>query len=160
MMRTIRIAAVMALFSAMALIGLAAPAGAGGAVQVSGVGVPFDTVTCAAYQADYVISLSGDLDGCVYGYVTDATVNENSGTYNEWADELFVGTWGDLEGTFEMTEHFTGKFRADLSQVFGRCQHPIKPGSGTGDFEGISGRLDFKDDVSTGTADYRGHLKP
>ncbi len=58
-----------------------------------------------------------------------------------------------------MTEFFTAKFTETGDQVFGRCQHPLVDGSGTGDFEGISGRLDFKDDVEAGTVDYRGHLR-
>ena len=40
----------------------------------------------------------------------------------------------------------------------GVCQHPIIVGSGTGGFEGVTGRVDFKDDVVTGDYPYRGHI--
>jgi hypothetical protein len=43
-------------------------------------------------------------------------------------------------------------------ELHGRCQHPIAKGSGTGGFEGASGRLDFKDIVDAGTFVYRGHI--
>ena len=43
-------------------------------------------------------------------------------------------------------------------EVKGRCQHPIITGSGTGGFAGATGRLDFKDQVSTGRFFYRGHI--
>lgn len=84
-----------------------------------------------------------------------------SGTYQEVADEIFVGSWGDLDGTFELNENYTAKFRADTpaGYFFGRCEHPIVAGSGTNDFQGVSGRLDFKDDPETGTAAYTGHLR-
>jgi hypothetical protein len=32
------------------------------------------------------------------------------------------------------------------------------PGSGTGVFEGVRGRIDMKDDVATGTFPYRGNI--
>jgi hypothetical protein len=42
----------------------------------------------------------------------------------------------------------------------GRCQHPIAAGSGTGGFEGATGRLDFKDIIGdTVTYVYRGHIE-
>ena len=44
-------------------------------------------------------------------------------------------------------------------EIFGRCQHPIVAGSGTGVFEGVTGRLDFKDDIAAGNFPYRGHFK-
>ena len=43
-------------------------------------------------------------------------------------------------------------------EVMGRCQHPLTAGSGTGIFAGATGRLDFKDEVSTGLFFYRGHI--
>jgi hypothetical protein len=152
----------------LALAGAAAvlavtPAGvasAGGVTQISGEtgDVACDNPPIAS--PDYVLPLVGDLNGCVYGYITSAREHP-SGTYQEVADEIFVGSWGDLQGTWEMTENFTAKYGADTvsGAFFGRCKHPIVTGSGTGDFEGISGRLDFKDDVDAGSAAYRGHLR-
>ncbi|MDH3295732.1 MAG: DUF3224 domain-containing protein, partial [Acidimicrobiia bacterium] len=109
--------------------------------------------------ADYALALDGDLVGCIYGYITSYHYQETSGTYQERADEFFVGNWGDLTGTFDMVENFSGKFDPVTGeQLFGRCKHPIVAGSGTGDFAGITGRLDFTDDVDAGNVPYRGHL--
>jgi hypothetical protein len=79
-------------------------------------------------------------------------------TYQEYADEIFVGSYGALSGTFELTKFFTAKFDDDGDQIWGRCKHPIVTDSGTGDFAGITGRLDFKDDDEAGNAPYKGHL--
>ena len=49
-------------------------------------------------------------------------------------------------GTFSTTFTFTTKFDAD-GEVHGRCNHPIV--SGTEGFEGITGVLNFTDDVTT-----------
>ena len=43
----------------------------------------------------------------------------------------------------------------DGSEIFGRCQHPFV--SGTEDFEGITGRIDMKDDLVTSQLIVRGH---
>jgi hypothetical protein len=79
--------------------------------------------------------------------------------------EYFVGTYNEEAGTFWTTYKFEAKFE-DCSEdgsylgmeIFGRCQHPIVKGSGTGVFEGVTGRLDFKDDIAAGNFPYRGHL--
>ena len=133
--------------------------------QVGGVGVltapgsaPCDDAVHGG--ADYALAMTGDLEGCIYGYITSFGYHENSGTYQERADEVFIGSWGDVEGSFSLTENFTGKFDPVTGdQIHGRCQHPINAGSGTEGFDGVSGRLDFKDDVDAGIAVYRGHLK-
>ena len=45
-------------------------------------------------------------------------------------------------------------------EIFGRCQHPIAAGSGTGGFEGAKGRIDFKDIISDPIVYvYRGHIR-
>ena len=159
----------------LALI-LAAPAAlAGGATQISGVGVfdapPPDAVCTdppdpeyADY--DYALVMSGDLDGCLYTLV-ETQRSSPSGTYRETGTELFVGSFDGSEGTgtFETTYRFEGKYEdvsnpaVPVGEIFGRCQHPIVKGSGTGIFEGVTGRLDFKDDVETGEFFYRGHLR-
>ncbi len=147
------------------LVGVvAAPAWAGGNVQISGEGVPgaWGAGGCDAADhagAHYVIAMSGDLDGCIYGYVLSDTVLPN-GIIQDWSLEHFVGWYDGMYGSWQMNEHFTSKWDFDTgAQLWGRCQHPIVKGSGTGDFEGITGRLDFKDDVNAGVAHYRGHLK-
>jgi hypothetical protein len=40
-------------------------------------------------------------------------------------------------------------------EMVGRCQHPIIEASGTGVFEGLTGRLDIMDDVAAGNFPYR-----
>ena len=148
----------------LALI-LAAPAAlAGGATQISGVGVFDDeeAPVCAPVPGyDYALVMTGDLEGCLY---TDVQTAESSpsGTYRETGTELFVGSYLDGSGTFETTYRFEAKYEdvANLSgEIFGRCQHPIVEGSGTGVFEGVSGHLFFKDEVESGTFLYRGHLR-
>jgi hypothetical protein len=79
--------------------------------------------------------------------------------YRETGTELFVAS--DGTGTFETTYRFEAKCEDvdTLSgEIFGRCQHPIVEGSGTGIYEGVSGHLFFKDDVEAGNFPCRGHL--
>jgi hypothetical protein len=145
----------------LALI-LAAPAAlAGGATQISGVAFFDEADTCdsASVGADFALLMTGDLDGCLYTFVQTAQ-SSPSGTYRETGTELFVAS--DGAGTFETTYRFEAKYEdvADLSgEIFGRCQHPIVEGSGTGIYDGVSGQLFFKDDVEAGTFPYRGHLR-
>jgi hypothetical protein len=145
----------------LALI-LAAPAAlAGGATQISGVAFFDEADTCesASVGADFALLMTGDLDGCLYTFVQTAQ-SSPSGTYRETGTELFVAS--DGVSTFETTYRFEAKYEdvADLSgEIFGRCQHPIAEGSGTGIYEGVGGQLFFKDDVEAGTFPYRGHLR-
>ena len=157
MRRTILLMATMAL----TLLVASGVALAGGATQISGVAPPLDDPEVAACGSvpgyEYALVIHGDLEGCLY---TDFEpgVSSPSGTYRETGTELFVGSYLNRPGTFETTYRFTAKY--DLSgEIFGRCQHPIDEGSGTGVFAGVSGRLDFKDDVETGEFFYRGHLR-
>src|SRR5215210_7780699 len=159
--------------AAVALIGVVwtapSPALAEGATQISGDAVfdavPPETPVCpiegTAYaDADYALVMTGDLEGCLYTFVDPGAESSPSGTYRETGTETFVAS--DGSGTFETTYRFEAKYEDvdTLSgEIFGRCQHPIVEGSGTGDYEGVSGRLDFKDDVETGTFLYRGHLR-
>ena len=45
------------------------------------------------------------------------------------------------------------------AEIFGRCQHPIVAGSGTGVFNGVTGQMNFKDDIEAGNFPYRGQLR-
>jgi hypothetical protein len=155
--------------AAVALIGVVwtapSPALAEGATQISGVAT-FDEpepLVCDPVppRYDYALVMTGDLTGCLY---TDVETDQSSpsGTYRETGTELFVGSYLGKSGTFETTYRFEAKYEdVDnlLGEIFGRCQHPIVEGSGTGIFAGVSGRLDFKDDVETGEFFYRGHLR-
>ena len=108
--------------------------------------------------------MTGSLEGCCYTKVATARDNGTpSGVYQERGEEVFVGSLdGGPEGMFATTYKFTSKWDPDVStgsEVHGRCQHPIVEGSGTGGFDGATGRADFKDEVTTGEFFYRGHIK-
>jgi hypothetical protein len=145
---------------------LAIPSGvlAGGATQISGIGVNATVEECddpEGQGADFALKMSGDLEGCHYVFVETAECSP-SGTYLETGTEIFVGDYNDEPGTFETTYRFTAKYENCselIDEIVGRCQHPIIAGSGRGVFEGVSGRLDFKDDIAAGNFPYRGHLQ-
>lgn len=134
-------------------------------INVAGVGVPggFGDNGCddAGYESvDYTIALSGDLTGCIYGVILSESFNEKNGRYTSNDHETFVGSLGALSGTWEMDETFSAVFDLETgAQLSGGCKHPIIDGSGTGDFEGVDGRLKFIDDVDAGTADYTGRIQ-
>ncbi len=160
-------------------------AAAEGAIQIDGTGGihaisdgenPAFTKECPepvgyAEFGDITLELTeGNLRGCWYTLVEafkfSPSIDAAPVVYQERGREVFVGGWydddGNLlgEGTFETTYKFTAKF-ADASlavEIHGRCQHPIVAGTGTGVFEGATGRVDFKDDVATGVLHYRGHI--
>jgi hypothetical protein len=152
--------------AAMMAVAVPASAGAKGATQVSGIGFPDVGGECDELPFDYAIVMTGDLEGCVYGLVNIDEFTKGpgpSGVYKERADETFVGSYNGMTGTFRMTENFHGKFDLDSGhEIFGFCKHPIVKGSGTDDFAGVSGRLDFKDEVDDPTDvffPYKGHLQ-
>jgi hypothetical protein len=153
------------------LLALAVPAAAAGTTQISGVAY-YDTagVVCPPPPAgfeDYISTpatvMTGSLEGCWYTHVLTSKDNGvPSGVYQERGEEVFIGTLdGGPIGTFETTYKFSSKWAPDVStgsELHGRCEHPIVPGSGTDAFEGVTGRVDFKDDVAHGLFPYRGHL--
>lgn len=141
-----------------------------GATQISGTGY-FDNSEAPDCDdsegegADFALLLTGDLEGCLYVYV-DSHSCSPSGTYRETGTEKFVGTYKGEAGTFMTSYRFEAKYEGCDgdgfflgAEIFGRCQHPITKDSGSGIFNGVSGRLDFKDDVVTGELPFRGHLK-
>ncbi len=138
------------------------PALAGDATQISGVGLFDEDDVCdsGSMGADFALIMTGDLEGCLYTFVETAQ-SSPSGTYRETGTELFVAA-SDEDDTFRTTYRFEAKYE-DVDnlagEIFGRCQHPIVKGSGTGIYEGVTGRLDFKDEVETGNFLYRGHLR-
>jgi hypothetical protein len=165
MRRTILLMATMAL----TLLVASGVALAGGATQISGVASYADPGECVDREgagATYApLDMTGDLEagglqGCLYTFVDHETVQSSpSGTYRETGTEIFVAS--DGVSTFETTYRFEGKYTvADpATEIFGRCQHPIVEGSGTGIYEGVSGTLLFKDDIEAGNFPYRGHLR-
>ena len=148
------------------MVALAAPA-AGATNQISGVAFYDPGGICPSGPAGYTLVpptvMTGSLEGCWYTKVVTAKDNGRpSGVYQERGEEIFVGTLDDGPvGTFATTYKFSSKWDPDVStgsEVHGRCQHPIVAGSGTGGFAGVTGRVDFKDDVATGEFIYRGHI--
>jgi len=148
------------------LVALSAPASAA-TNQISGVAV-FDTegvcLPAPAGYEDFTQVMTGSLAGCWYTNIeTQKDNGAPSGVYIESGKEIFVGTLnGGPKGTFTTTYQFESKWDPDVStgsEVHGRCQHPIVAGSGTGGFEGATGRVDFKDQVTTGEFFYRGHIE-
>ena len=113
----------------------------------------------SAYDSYPPIVMTGSLDGCWYTHIETARAT-SGGVYLESGTELFVGRLdGGPAGTFTTTYKFEAKLNADGAEVRGRCQHPIVSGSGTGGFEGATGRVDFKDIIGDPiTYVYRGHI--
>ncbi len=170
------IVAALIVFAGLALV--PSPAGAAGADQIGGTAVGFPNApdTCdptAVGPVNYILAMpegSGSLVGCIYGVVEEATFNAG-GQFLRRASETFVGCFEDRCGSFQLDATITSRwvngepFVGD--QVNGRCQHKIVRGSGTGDFEGVNGRLDFKDILERDadgnllaiSFDYKGHLK-
>lgn len=140
---------------------------ASGAIQISGVGFFDATDECnsSGQGANYALNLTGDLEGCHYFFVDEFDCSP-SGTYREKGREYFVGTYNGQPGTFWTNYKFEAKYEGCTAngsplgaEILGRCQHPIVEGSGTGVFEGVTGRLDFKDDIEAGNFPYTGHLQ-
>ena len=136
-----------------------------GATQISGIGFYATTNECdyESQGAVYAIRMTGDLEGCLYAFIDDFECSQ-SGTYREEGREYFVGTYNGQPGTFLTTYKFEAKYEdcdgGPLgAEIFGRCQHPIVQGSGTGVFAGVSGQINFKDDIEAGNFPYKGQLR-
>jgi hypothetical protein len=150
---------------------MASPLAANAATnQLSGEGF-YDAAACPGPPAEFEdftsypgLVLTGSIEGCLYAKVDfiEDTKLTPSGVYLESGEEVIVGSLnGGPVGTFATTYKFESKWDPDVLtgvELHGRCQHPIAKGSGTGGFEGASGRLDFKDIVDAGTFVYRGHI--
>jgi hypothetical protein len=138
-----------------------------GATQISGIGFFASESDCdyTSEGADFALLLTGDLEGCLFVYVEEYTCSP-SGTYRESGMEYFVGTYNGEFGTFWTTYNFEAKYEGCSedgfflgAEIFGRCQHPVVKESGSGVFEGVTGRLNFKDNVETGEFPFKGHLR-
>jgi hypothetical protein len=136
-----------------------------GATQFSGIGYYAEPGQCSddpeGKGASYALTMTGDLKGCHYVFVQPGTCSPG-GAYRETGTETFVGLYNGAKGAFSTTYLFTATYKDCphfVGEVAGRCQHPITAGSGEGVFEGVTGRLDMKDDVETGNFPYRGHFQ-
>lgn len=138
----------------------------GAATQISGVGFYATATECVLIPgAAYAVRLTGDLEGCLFAFIDEFNCSP-SGTYREAGREYFVGTYNGSAGSFWTSYKFEAKYEGCANngaalglEIFGRCQHPITAGSGEGVFEGVTGRIDMKDDIEAGNFPYRGHLK-
>lgn len=146
---------------AMGTIILAAPPASAASPVVTGLQtVNADGDACSDATADF--AMGGGLLGCWWvDTITpdpfDPASYTPSGTAVFSGTEHFTGcvnSDGDAVcdpnepfGTFSMTFTFTAKFDADGNEVHGRCHHPIV--SGTDDFAGVTGVVNFTDDVTT-----------
>ena len=125
------------------------PVRAGGATRIGGIGYFAGMEQCPDPEGDspdIAILMTGTLEGCLYVFFESGKC-PTGGTYRETGSELFVGTYRGESGTFETTYVFTAKYEScsELAgEIFGRCQHPIVRDSGTGVFEGVTGRFDIK----------------
>jgi len=137
-----------------------------GATQISGIGF-YATANECDYESQgavYAIKMTGDLEGCLYAFIDDYECSP-SGTYREEGREHFVGTYNGQSGEFWTTYKFEARYEGcnngapEGAEIFGRCQHPIVAGSGTGVFAGVSGQINFKDDIEAGNFPYRAQLK-
>ena len=141
-----------------------------GANQISGVGFFDEAGECndpipGGEVVAYALRMTEDLQGCMYTIIDEFECSP-SGTYREIGREYFVGTYNGESGTFWTSYKFEAKYQGCASdgsyvglEIKGRCQHPIVEGSGTGGFAGVSGRLDFLDDIAAGNYPYKGHLR-
>jgi hypothetical protein len=157
------------IISTVALIGLVATVRADGATQISGIGYFAEPGECEdevtgpnGQSPDFALNMTGDLQGCHYVFVETFDCTP-SGIYIETGTELYVGSGSEGDnGTFRTTYQFEALYEDCpnlIGEIHGRCQHPIAAGTGTDDFEGVTGRLDFKDDIEAGNFPYKGHLK-
>ena len=144
------------LVAAAALVALVASANAAGTTQIAGIQGP-DTA-CGDVN-NGIFGMAGSLVGCWYTTAITYDKANPSGTIQVRGTETFVGCLnGTTCGSFNTTFTFTAKYAPTLAEIHGRCHHPIVDGSGTGGFTGATGVLTFKDDVSNGTAPYKGHI--
>jgi hypothetical protein len=141
--------------------------GDSGATVVRGVQSP-PVTSGPCFDAGVIVSytMTGGLIGCWYVDTFVLTGAQPSGTIQASGTEHFVGCLdlggdgtcgvGDPAGTFSTTFTFTAKYDAAGNEIHGRCHHPII--SGTGGFAGVTGVIEFTDDVTTGTSDYTGTI--
>ena len=142
------------------------PANAGGATQIRGTAID-GTDDCipkddgvddpTIFPLFFPMEEEG-LNGCLYSYA-ESFEESPGGTIRERGHEIFVSHDPNKLGWFETTYLLTAKFADDGTEIWGRCQHPITEGTGTGDYEGVTGRIDIKDDVDAGDFPYKGHLR-
>jgi hypothetical protein len=166
-MSRLRYPAVFVCMSVLAAWAACGAFGSEGATVVRGTQTPVSSGPCFSAAAVASYTMDGGLVGCWYTDTAALDGLQPSGTIQVSGTEHFVGCLdrdadgscgiGDPSGSFSTTFTFTGKYDAVGNEIHGRCHHPIV--SGTGDFAGVSGVIDFSDDVTTGCASYTGPIR-
>jgi hypothetical protein len=141
---------------------LPSTAWASGDGRIRGIGeyaAPGQCVDPEGAGSDYAISMVGDLRGCLYAFIATSFCSPN-GAYRETGSEVFV-SHNEQQGTFQTTYIFVARY-ADcenfVGEIMGHCYHPLVAGSGTDDFEGVTGVIRFWDDVVVGNFPYHGKI--
>jgi hypothetical protein len=170
-----KIVALTTLIATLAFDGAALAEGT--TVRVSGIQAPNATAPSdPCYELDPATgqppvianAMAGSLIGCWFTDVFTWGPTSPGGILHATGAEHFVGcldvkregrcTEGDPAGTLALSARF--EFKVTNSQppeeIWGRCQHQIL--SGTGAFDGASGEIDFMDNVTNGTSNYRGRI--
>lgn len=129
--------------------------------QLAGTATP--AADCGGQTSAFTMTMTGSLEGCWYTHGWEVLKNTPAGTYFERGTETFVGCLvaDGVQlacGTIDTTYQFSAKYAPSGEQLRGRCQHPFVAGSGTGGFKGATGRVDMRDDVANGVANFRGHI--
>jgi hypothetical protein len=111
-------------------------------------------------------TMTGSLIGCWYTDTFNLVQSKPDGEILAIGSEHFLGCLDadhnggcsrrDPRGTLAFIYAFEGKFDSAGKEIRGQCQHPIV--SGTGDFKGARGRIDFTDNVAIGNSAYQGKI--
>jgi hypothetical protein len=111
-------------------------------------------------------TMTGSMIGCWYTDTFNLVQTKPGGRILAIGTEHFVGCLDadrsggcarrEPHGTLALIFAFEGRFDSRGNELSGQCQHPIM--SGTGGFKGARGRIDFTDNVATGTSSYRGTI--
>ena len=111
-------------------------------------------------------TMTGSMIGCWYTDTFSQVQSGPGGQILAIGTEHFVGCLDtnrdrtcsarDERGSLAFIYAFEGTFDKQGHEIRGGCQHPIL--SGTGDFKGATGRIDFKDNPAKGNSSYRGQI--
>ncbi|HEY6978808.1 MAG TPA: hypothetical protein VH396_21070 [Chitinophagaceae bacterium] len=132
---------------------------------ITGIGFYAQADECKATgeSADYILKMTGDIEGCIYTYIDKSEcVN---GYYYEEGREHFVGTYKGKDGSFWTNYKSLGKYEGCSggsptgAEILGFCEHPIVKGSGEGVFKGVTGRYYMIDKVKAVKFPYEGQLR-
>jgi hypothetical protein len=158
----IALASMMLAGGSAALAGGVKAGGSGGGgdnerVFVSGNSTSSD---CGRAGSDYALSMTGDLKGCLSGFIQEYRCKElqDYDLYLEEGREVFVGKFHGKRGQFRTTYTFEGAYAKGFCQSFdptlevgGGCNHPIKGASGA--FNDAQGLIEFIDVIAGVTGD-------